>query len=312
MQSSPHSNLDKLVYLWLSYQNISMFNIATVEGRRATVEIGVNIFMDIQRLIMPDLSMEVGAREASYSRQMRHLFPKLSIVAVEGSPEAHSYYAKQHDFSSQNIDYLQCVVSDHSGVVDFNIVKDRVPNDTVPGTNGRNSLNHRDYSKSKFDYDTIQVQSLTGDELLNRYNAYNAALWIDVEGSAKQVLLSLEKSLQQQRIAAIYIELESKEIWHDQWSCYDTMSYLLMYNFIPIYKDTEVEVQGNFIFIRNDLIDGYLTDIISKNIYNNDLIHLKIKELDEKLEQVNNSICELQSNYVAVLKVVKSLFAQQK
>jgi len=294
MQNFHHSIqdscIDKLVYLMLSYQNMNMFNIATPEGRRATVEIGVNIFMDLQGQIAPDLSMEVGAREAKFSLEMRRLFPKLPIVAVEGSPEAYAYFTEQHDYSSKKIDYLQCVVSDHSGTVDFNIVRERGQNDTQPGTNGRNSLNKRDYSKSVFHYDTIQVISHKGDELLSRYNAHNATIWIDAEGAAKQVLFGLEESLAKHRVASIYIELESKEIWKDQWNCYDIINYLLKYKYTPIYKDSEVEIQGNFIFIRNDLLDGYVIDTISKNIHNYNKIFF---ERINKLEARFNSIYEL-------------------
>ena len=92
-------------------------------------------------------------------------------------------------------------------------------------------------------------------------------MWIDVEGSNKEVLNGASEVLKNSQL--IYIEVEDKKFWENQWLSDDVIKFLNTYNLIPIGKDFEDFLgQYNLIFIKKELLQQYNTGLRNKILLN--------------------------------------------
>ena len=284
----------------LTSQNAVRHNLSSPEGRRATVEEGTAFFIKMQKILQPDLALEIGAREASFSLTMRHLFPNIPVIAYEGSPKAYTFFANKNNYAGKGIRYINSVVADMDGTTKFNVLNQTDDPKGPAGTNGRNSLNDRDYD-TRFTYSSLDVESVTGDTVLEKEGSRNATLWIDVEGASKQVLEGLHQSLTQKRIASIYIETESRKIWENQWLCFDVIDCLLSHGYLPIYKDDELNIQGNLIFIREESLRGDLFECLSHELIRRDKMSTRLEKLEAQitsLEENMINVCSLLTKFM--------------
>jgi hypothetical protein len=89
----------------------------------------------------------------------------------------------------------------------------------------------------------------------------NVCMFIDVEGATQKVL---ENGLQTlERTSSIFIEVEEKAFWKDQWLQSDVQRFLSERGFIKIARDREYTSQHNEIYVREDILTK---DIIEKAI----------------------------------------------
>lgn len=216
-------------------------------GRRAP-EGSRLFFVLLQSILRPDLSLEIGAHEATFSQLMRNCYSDLPILACEANPVVFSHYKSQIDFKKHKISYINKAVSDTDGTIKFNILNEN------NGISGRSSILERDYSAENIMSKKVTVDSIRGDSLIQSFRANNAALWIDVEGAASIVLSGLQKSLEAKRISSIYIEVETIAYWQEQQLEQHVLETLINYDYIPILCDGEYTYQQNIIFVRKEEI----------------------------------------------------------
>ncbi len=103
-------------------------------------------------------------------------------------------------------------------------------------------------SEGNYDYETINVPTMTLDHYCQIYNVGNIdILKIDVQGSELGVLQGAEKLLQKGMIKLIYSEVTLAETYENQARFIDIMSYLNKFNY-------EIWDIGSFLYTRNDRI----------------------------------------------------------
>jgi len=190
----------------------------------------LNSFIDIQKIMMPDLSIEVGAYDADFSRSMVGIAKE--IWAFEASP-----YVYQKFKGIDGINYCNLAISDESGLIDFEIQKDQhslVSNNSI--------MKRNDHSKK----DYIQVESKTLNELFD--GKTNIALWIDCEGANEKVLKGASEILL--NTSSIFIEVETVKFWKDQWVESDVRQYLESFGFKLSMSQPQYTNQYNQIYVK--------------------------------------------------------------
>lgn len=214
-------------------------------------------YLKMHTQLKTDLSLEIGAREAGFSTQMREMYGnELSICAIEGSPASHDYFAEKIDFKAKNIAYINAVMSSHDGKIDF-----------YEYMEGDGELSQEFSSTYARDPDLVgacakkrkvTVASIRGDSLLAaKYpDKKSVALWVDVEGAQQEVLSSFSNSFSAEIVNSVFIEVENTKLWPEQRMLdKDVLAYMENLGFIPFLRDNQYGFQYNIIFLHKKNID---------------------------------------------------------
>lgn len=202
----------------------------------------------MQKVLFPDISIEVGAFDADYSFGVIGMVEK--IYAFEASPFVFNRFK---DYL-KNINYVNLAVSDKSGFVDFEIQKE-----FNPAKVGNNSIKKRNEIK---EYDYISVECISIDEYFSDIDFNAAALWIDCEGANKEVLQGSINTIKKAK--SIFIEVEGTNHWKDIWLHKDVLDFLLPLGFKMVEYQTFEPLQANCIFVKEKYIDQ-ISSIIKIN-----------------------------------------------
>lgn len=201
----------------------------------------LNVFLSIQNIISPDISIEVGAFNGDFSKQM--VGKGIEVYAFEASPYVYNRF-KDELF---NINYINKAVSDKNETVKFEI-----QSDLDPAGAGNNSIKNRNEKK---DYFYVDVESVSLDKYFKDKSFARAVLWIDAEGAGGEVLKGAENLLK--NTASIYMELEEKDFWIDAMQKNEIIEYLNKRGFSLVYEVPCYTSQVDAIFVNN----LYLKDI---------------------------------------------------
>jgi FkbM family methyltransferase len=207
----------------------------------------LNLFINIQSLINPDISIEIGAHDADFSKEMKSF--GVDIFAFEASPYVYNRFKND----MEEINYINKAVSDKNENIKFEIQMD-----VDPSIAGNNSIKNRNEKK---DYSYIEIESVSVDEYFKDINFSNGALWIDVEGASREVLFGAKERLKD--FASIYIELEKRDFWKDAWQRDQVVEYLEQNDFYLYHEAPCYGEQVDAIFV-NSKFRGLVDEAISK------------------------------------------------
>lgn len=217
------------------------------ERRRSVVGLET-LFFEICTALSPDLFIEAGAKDASSSRRARAYLPKARIVAFEANPHTYRRFHRNPDNAAKDVRYLNLALSDADGPVTFNVrvIKGK------PSADGQNSLLVR--QDSRVDNLEVTVEATRLDRHFPSDTFDSAALWVDVEGANRQVLMGATGILH--KAAVIFIEVEDKSFWNGQWLAKDVLKYLGEHDLVEVARDHQSRHQYNSLLIRRDLLDS--------------------------------------------------------
>lgn len=235
-----------------------MFDLTTVEGRRASNTALTDLFYGLQTFINPKTFLEIGAFDAHFSRTMKTRHPHARVIAFEASPNNYGYFIKQHDFRSLGIEYHHLAISDQDGgTISFQIQSKRNGLDAPP-VKGDDSLLKRHVSDPHevyrdVEYQTVTVDTITLDGFLTptQFGLDDFSAWIDVEGALKSVLAGAKRTLE--RTQSLLVEVEEKPLWGGQWTAGDVEEHLGRLGFRPVARDYEFEDQYNLVFVKDEV-----------------------------------------------------------
>ncbi len=195
----------------------------------------VSLFYKKAKEIKPDIFCEIGAYEASASKELSNI-ENISIFAYEANKYIYEMYRNDKDL--KNVNYKNLAISNTTGKVNFYIMKDYVKS----GANSLLKRNTETYSDLK--YELTEVDCFTLDSLHSKDNSY--VLWIDVEGCGLQVLEGAKEILKNTKL--ILIEVESIQHWEDQKMDTEIISFLESHGFKIVARDQEYTNQYNIMF----------------------------------------------------------------
>tara|TARA_A100001201_G_C4015237_1_gene178870 strand:+ start:47 stop:739 length:693 start_codon:yes stop_codon:yes gene_type:complete len=197
----------------------------------------------------PDLFIEAGANNGETSIRVSNQFPSCDIVAYEANEFIYNQSA--HLFYNSPVKYLNVALSDKVGKSKFYITKGSRKG-ASPFSDGPNyeAWNNSLKRKPGRDYQEQEVEIDTIDNNFKDSKHSRIAMWVDVEGHAMEVLKGSSETLK--RVELLKVELESIQLWEDQYIDKEVVRFLLDNNFIPIFKDTEYTTQYNTIFVKSN------------------------------------------------------------
>jgi FkbM family methyltransferase len=205
--------------------------------------------------VAPALSLEIGAREARFSRWLRAVAPHAHCLAFEANPFVHEQYAA--GLAEAGVDYRHLAITDVEGTVDL-----RIPREFYnPEHDRRFSKDRTSGMASLVDHrmaevhDEVPVPGMRLDDVVRRDTDLDegdeVVVWIDVEGASEQVLTSGAEVLR--RAALVYIEVESQPVWEGQWLDVDVARFLAGCGLVPLLRDVQRPRQYNVVYVRADL-----------------------------------------------------------
>ena len=207
------------------------------------------LFYSLGDVLKPDAFVEAGAFNAQASRDMKARLPKCRTVAFEANPYNYELWTQRIDYAKEGIEYVHKALSSEPGTVTFNVQKSRDGHE-LKKTTGRSSLLQR--TDPAFEYDEIRVAATSLDDFFDPLPERPMA-WVDVEGASKPVLSGGRKLFG--ATAAVFIEVEEKPFWEDQWLARDVVRFMGECGLVPVARDFESRsrTQYNVVFLRDEL-----------------------------------------------------------
>jgi FkbM family methyltransferase len=210
-------------------------------------------FIDLAANLVPTLSVEIGAHEASFSERLKAKCPTLHAVAFEASPRVFDLHATRLKLPAVGVDYRHIAISDEDGFAEL-----RMPlgPDGAALNPGISSLLHR--ANFAYGYEEVRVPALTLDSALAQLGTERSVAWIDVEGAQHKIIAGGRRYFTQ--VAAVYIEIERVEVWKQQWIDTELAKVLAGFSLVPVMRDNLAKSQFNEVYIRadNDIMEWAL------------------------------------------------------
>jgi len=192
-------------------------------------------FMSVLKHKQIDTSIEVGAFDADFSKEMsRYIDPK-RVWAFEANPEVYNKY--KHLL--EHINYKNLAVHKDTSDVTLNLITVE-KHKRSPWMDGASSVLERFGDSIPTKSITVPGTSL---DIFTKENGIDGriALWIDAEGANQLILENATETLK--NVYAIYIEIETIQIWKDQWVKADTVTFLEKQGFTLIAESNSHELK---------------------------------------------------------------------
>lgn len=200
------------------------------------------MFFDLQGRLRPTFSVEVGAYDGHFSKEIKATHPHMHAYAFEASkPSYDKFQYFQNNF--WNVNYLHMAMADHTGTMEFNMhgaLPDDAPlNSLLPRVGAPNVK--QTVPCTTMDAFFIESGLMGPDD--------TACLWLDVEGATGLVLPSSKKFLAQ--TTSILVEVEHHRFWEGQWMAEDVDQFLTAEGFHLVARDYEMHPQQeNYLYIK--------------------------------------------------------------
>ena len=196
-------------------------------------------------LLDPDVILDVGSMDGSDSKKFKRLVPEADVVAFEGNPNNYRAMCADADLQKLGVRIVHRLVSNLEGNRSFFVQR---PINTATGFNrGTSSAMQR--CEEGMETEEVHLDAVRLDSFLTQEYAdkKRAAMWIDVEGHAYQVLEGLREV--QDRVYLIHVEVETQEVWPEQKIESDILALAKSMGFIAIAHGAH-EVQRDLILIK--------------------------------------------------------------
>jgi FkbM family methyltransferase len=204
---------------------------------------------DIIASFAPDLFLEVGAFEASFSRRMKSRYPKTPVYAIEANPRVHQHFRAVVEASGVN--YIHMAADSEQGEATF-FIPDFIDGKKMPYAGRMGSLHEVSLRASQSSLVKVSAQPI--DDLVASVDSDSICMWLDVEGALKRVLDGACKTLS--RTSILFCELESSPVWKDQSLAPEIALILAKAGLFPIARDCQKWFQHNVIFIKSDMLEN--------------------------------------------------------
>lgn len=199
-------------------------------------------YYDLLDKLKPDSTIEIGAYDAEFSQHMSSKINPKDVWAFEAVPTIHNSFKEK----LTHINYINLAISEKEQEV---LIGELPIDTTVNMLSGASSILPRVVPQKAT---TIKVRSNSLDNIVVENNVSGKlALWIDCEGANKEVLSGSINTLKD--VIAIYIEVETEQVWVDAWLKNDTVQFLNDHGFILIDQSND-SVQHDCIFVRKELL----------------------------------------------------------
>jgi FkbM family methyltransferase len=201
-------------------------------------------FLALLALLAPAATIEIGAHEARFSREVRRRLPATPrILAFEANPAIAARHAA--GLAALGIEYRAEAIADRAGELRFRI----------PGTAGRGievmgTLRPARLGQGLSIVEDFAVPAVTLDSL----GLDGAAIWADVEGALGEVIAGGGATLS--TAVAVYAELDEEPQWPGGLVAGEAIAALGRHGLVPLLRDSQHPLAYNCIFLRREVLLG--------------------------------------------------------
>ena len=216
-------------------------------SRRHSAAAVQTLFLNLQSVLQPELTLEIGALFAQFSQEMSRR--GVEAHAFEANPYTHNTFVRRLARRAPALKYHHLAISDGDGEATFEIRRAASGRPMRKATN--NSLLRRENPDT--DYETVTVPASRLDSFLagNGLAGRTFSAWIDVEGALGKVTAGFGAALKS--CLSLLVEVEEKRFWQDQMLVHDVMSYMDAQGLVPVARDFEYRHQYNLLYLRKDV-----------------------------------------------------------
>jgi FkbM family methyltransferase len=228
-------------------QQARLHRISDRGSRRQSAAALQTLFLDLQTVLQPALTLEIGALFAQFSQEMSRR--GIEAHAFEANPYTHDAFVRRLARRAPALNYHHMAISDADGEATFQIRRAASGRTMRKATN--NSLLTRENPQTEYETVTVPASRLdsflAGTGLGDR--PYSA--WIDVEGALSKVTAGFGTALRS--CLSLIVEVEEKRFWQDQMLVHDVMDYMDGQGMVPVARDFEYRHQYNLLYLRKDV-----------------------------------------------------------
>ena len=211
------------------------------EVRKRGAELLGEAVTRIVEYLRPQIVLEIGAHEATFSKTIKSLLPKSRVIAIEANPTIYKKY--ETIVPTSGVEYVFKCIADENRVYKF----------SVPGTDRAHpTMGSVLTYNQKGVFETYDVNGERLDTFLGNSTKTNA-MWIDVEGAIGSVLDGADHSLK--NCVMLFAELEARERWEGQILDVDVIKRLSNYGLFPVLRDIQRHKwQHNILFLKPEAL----------------------------------------------------------
>lgn len=229
-------------------QQSRLHDVQSRGGKRQSAARLQALFRDLQLVLEPELTLEIGAHAAPFSQEMAAR--GIEAHAFEANPYNHQAYVGGLKRRAPSLRYHHMAVGDEDGEATFHIR--RGGGGRALRKAGNNSLLKRQSSGDGYEAVTVPSCRLHSFLAANGLERRTFSAWIDVEGALGKVTAGFGPALQS--CLSLIIEVEEKRIWEDQMLAFDVMRFLDREGLVPVARDFEYPHQYNMVYLRKDVM----------------------------------------------------------
>ena len=173
---------------WLPYDlallhSASRFDLSNQAGRTESARWLRQLFIRTVATLRPRLVLELGAAEASFSREVAPLLDRGEVHAFEANPYVHRKHAEEAQ--AAGVRYHNLALGRESGAATFKVGRSKDGKPLLPNKTNNSILTRL----ANVEYEEVSVQMVSVDDFVarNKLNTRSCAMWVDVEGLAHDV-----------------------------------------------------------------------------------------------------------------------------
>lgn len=217
-----------------------------------------SFYFNLQNILKPDISVEVGAFQAEFSTEIKNNNKHIESYAFEANKNNFDHNVER--VTSSGVNYINMAICDYAGELNFLIQEGLVDGGHLNKDPGNNSILTRTNKNIFYSEHSVECTSL--DIFFKNQIDQNKSfcLWVDAEGASKQVLNGSNNILK--NVQSIFIEVEHSTFWEDQWLFDDISAFMSKNKFIHVAHDREYMdssggySQNNLIYLKSKLFDN--------------------------------------------------------
>ena len=236
----------------LTLNTAVFYELDEKSDRRRSVRCLEKFFFKACGNLGPQVFIEAGAKDASSARRARSYLPSARIVAFEANPVNFDSFQADPKNTELDVEYLNYALSSSDGSVVFHVRTI----DGLKAIDGQGSMLPR-AREDGIETTSVEVAAVRLDRFfastIDR-PAERCAMWVDVEGALAPVLEGAGKLLD--CVDLMFVEVEDRPIWEDQWLRQDVLAYLEGFGLVPVARDYQSRYQYNIVLARRDLLNN--------------------------------------------------------
>lgn len=194
--------------------------------------------------------IECGAHAAEASLSFISLSASNKAVALEANPFVGVLYAPI--VQNASLSYIFLAAGECLGVAELHLPKNTR---RAWGSTGKASLKSRvsgPHQEAMYGANSISIGQTTVDAITHSHlTEADFAIWIDVEGAAREVLLGMTEALKNRSVAVMLLEVETHNFWSDAALASEIDSFLRKHGMVLVAMDAQYwPGQCNAIYVR--------------------------------------------------------------